>query len=24
VKGNPYVSNVKKQDMDLECHGWKG
>lgn len=23
VKGNPYVSNMRKRDMDLETHGWK-
>lgn len=23
VKGNPYVSNMKKRDMDLESHGWE-
>lgn len=23
VKGNPYVSNMRKRSMDLEHHGWK-
>ncbi|WP_076460053.1 DNA-3-methyladenine glycosylase [Limosilactobacillus caccae] len=23
VKGNPYVSNMRKRDMDLDHHGWK-
>ena len=23
VKGNPYVSNMRKRDMDLAHHGWK-
>ncbi|MBC8743632.1 DNA-3-methyladenine glycosylase [Lactobacillus sp. Marseille-P7033] len=23
VKGNPYVSNMKKRDMDMANHGWK-
>lgn len=23
VKGNPYVSNMRKREMDLENHGWK-
>lgn len=23
VKGNPYVSGLRKREMDLETHGWK-